>query len=94
MSEKIAFIVDSCADLPKEIRARENVFVLPVIVNCQGQEYLDGENITAETIYELQKKGELPSTSLPSREGQSGVLGSAGSWLTIRVRFASTRLIT
>lgn len=66
MSEKIAFIVDSCADLPEEIRARENVFVLPVIVNCQGQEYLDGENITAETVYELQKKGELPSTSLPS----------------------------
>lgn len=66
MSEKIAFIADSCADLPKEIREKENVFILPVLVSCQGQEYLDGEEITAEAIYQQQEKRELPSTSLPT----------------------------
>ena len=76
MSEKIAFIADSCADLPEEIRKRENVFILPVIVSCRGKEYLDGEEIFAETIYQNQKEGEVPSTSLPTGEMVEKVLTS------------------
>lgn len=68
MSEKIAFIADSCADLPQEILEREYVFSLPVLVMSQGKEYRDGIDITAEFIYERQKEGELPSTSLPTGE--------------------------
>lgn len=74
MSEKIAFIADSCADLPKEVTERENVFTLPVIVSCQGKEYQDGVDITAEKIYERQSAGELPSTSLPTGEMVEQVL--------------------
>lgn len=76
MSEKIAFIADSCADLPKEIMERENVFTLPVMVSCQGKEYLDGVDICAETIYQQQKAGELPTTSLPTGEMFEKVLTS------------------
>lgn len=76
MSEKIAFIADSCADLPEEIRKRENVFILPVIVSCRGKEYLDGEEIFAETIYQNQKEGEVPSTSLPTGEMVEKILTS------------------
>lgn len=68
MGEKIAFIVDSCADLPKEIQKKENVFILPVMVSCQEKEYLDGIDISVETIYQQQKEGQLPSTSLPTGE--------------------------
>ncbi|MDO5145696.1 MAG: DegV family protein [Eubacteriales bacterium] len=68
MDKKIAFIADSCADLPGETLKREDVFVLPVTVSCEGKDYLDGKDIHADRIYELQKKGELPSTSLPSGE--------------------------
>lgn len=66
MSEKIAFIADSCADLPQQTLARDDVFVLPVMVSSKGREYLDGESITADDIYRLQREGELPTTSLPS----------------------------
>ena len=76
MREKIAFIADSCADLPEEIRKKENVFILPVIVSCQGKEYLDGEEIFAENIYQSQKAGEVPSTSLPTGEMVEKVLTS------------------
>lgn len=68
MKDKIAFIADSCADLPEEILRKENVFTLPVLVNCKGKEYVDGKEITAEQIYALQKEGELPGTSLPTGE--------------------------
>lgn len=74
MSEKIAFIADSCADLPKEVTDRENVFILPVLVSCQGKEYLDGIDIFAETVYQQQKAGELPATSLPTGEMVEKVL--------------------
>lgn len=74
MSEKIAFIADSCADLPEEIKMREGVFVLPVTVTCQGRDYLDGVDITPEEIYRQQKNGELPSTSLPTGEVLEKVL--------------------
>ena len=74
MSEKIAFIADSCADLPKEITERENVFILPVVVSCQGKDYLDGVDISAKEIYQKQKEGQLPSTSLPAGETIEKVL--------------------
>lgn len=76
MSEKIAFIADSCADLPKEIVERENVFIFPVMVSCQGKDYLDGIDISAKDIYERQKAGELPTTSLPTGEIIEHVLTS------------------
>lgn len=66
MSGKIAYIADSCADLPAETLARDDVFVLPVVVSVRGEEHLDGEDITAEDIYRLQREGEMPATSLPS----------------------------
>ena len=39
-----------------------------MIVSCRGKEYLDGEEIFAETIYQNQKEGEVSSTSLPTGE--------------------------
>lgn len=66
MSEKIAFIADSCADLPQQVLDLDNVFRIPVVVSCGGKDYLDGVEITAEAVYQEQDKGGLPSTSLPS----------------------------
>lgn len=74
MKEKIAYIADSCADLPKEIQEREDVFLMPMMVNCQDKEYRDGVDITAETVYEEQKNGRLPKTSLPVGEIVENVL--------------------
>lgn len=68
MREKIAFITDSCGDLPQEVKEREGVFVLPVMVTCEGKEYRDGEDITSEKVYEVQRKGDNVTTSLPTGE--------------------------
>lgn len=69
MCERIAFIADSCADLPKEVLEKENVFVLPVTVTSQGKEYLDGVDITPEDIYEQQRQGNLPGHLPADRRG-------------------------
>lgn len=63
--EKIAILVDSCADLsPKQMKGKP-IYLVPLRILCGNKEYHDGENITNEDIYRRQEKGELPRTSLP-----------------------------
>lgn len=64
---KIAIIVDSCADLSKEIQEQYNVCVLPMMIRCEDGEYRDGIDIQIEDIYE-RLKTEIPKTSTPSGE--------------------------
>ncbi|MDD6572503.1 MAG: DegV family protein [Thermoflexaceae bacterium] len=65
ISEKIAVITDSCADVPKELVEKYNIFVLPMIIHCNEGELRDGIDVTAYDIYE-KLKTELPRTSTPS----------------------------
>ena len=65
--EKIAIIVDSCADLSKEMQEQYKVCVLPMMIRCEDGEYRDGVDITIEDIYE-RLKTEIPKTSTPSGE--------------------------
>ncbi|MGL5541207.1 MAG: DegV family protein [Erysipelotrichaceae bacterium] len=63
--QKIAVLVDSGMDVPKELLAKEYVFVLPLTVIRDGVEYKDGVTITPEQVYQ-----DLPNhdfkTSLPT----------------------------
>ncbi len=65
--QKIALLTDSCADLSQEFREQYNIFVLPLRLLFSDGEYLDGETITANEVYERLPK-ELPVTSLPSAD--------------------------
>ena len=65
--EKIAVITDSCSDIPEELRAKYNIYVLPLLILCKDGEYRDGVDITAQDIYE-RLKTELPKTSTPKGE--------------------------
>lgn len=65
--EKIAVITDSCADVPADIVEKYNIFVIPMMINCQDGEYRDGIDITAQDVYE-RLKSELPKTSSPAGE--------------------------
>ncbi len=65
--EKIAIIIDSCTDVPKEYIDKYNMYVLPLTINYKDKSYLDGVNITADEVYE-NLKTEVPKTSLPSGE--------------------------
>lgn len=64
---KIALIIDSCTDVPKEYIEKYNMYVLPMIINYEDKSYLDGIDITADEVYE-NLKIEVPKTSLPSGE--------------------------
>lgn len=67
MSE-IAFIVDSCGDVSKELCKENGIYTVPVLLNHEGVEYEDGEAITAPEVYKILENGGFPKTSLPSAE--------------------------
>lgn len=64
---KLAVITDSSAYLSVETLQREDLFVLDIPVNIDGEEYVEGVNLTAQEFYEkMAQASELPKTSQPS----------------------------
>ncbi|MQS97312.1 DegV family protein [Companilactobacillus halodurans] len=63
--EKIAVLVDSCCDLPKEYLKKTGVFELPMQIAYHDKTYLDRVDISAEEVYR-NLPVEIPKTSLPS----------------------------
>lgn len=63
--EKIAFLLDSTADLSREQLAGKPFYVVPLRIACADGDYNDGETINNLDVYTRQEAGELPKTSLP-----------------------------
>lgn len=64
-AEKIAILVDSCTDVPKEYRDRYHMYVAPLTIIYRDAEYRDGIDIQPEDVF-ARFSEEIPSTSLPS----------------------------
>ena len=65
MANKVIIIADSTTDLPKEYLEENNIKILPLHVSFPGddQDYLDGINLDAETIYKtVERIGNTPKT--------------------------------
>ncbi|HFU3730230.1 TPA: DegV family protein [Streptococcus suis] len=61
---KLAVITDSSAVLGIE---REDLFVLHIPVNIDGENYIEGQNLTVEEFYQkMASSKDLPKTSQPS----------------------------
>jgi DegV family protein with EDD domain len=61
---KIMILVDSTADLSKEMIAGKNVTVVPLTVNFSDESFHDGVDITTKELYtKVAAKGELPKTA-------------------------------
>lgn len=82
----IQLITDSASDIPEDIAQKRNITIVPLTVSIDGQDYLDGVNITPPKFYSLlAKKGSLPVTSPPAPKafheifshhiGQKDILG-------------------
>lgn len=56
-------IVDSTCDMPKEWRESYGILTLPLVVEVEGREYLDGEDIQLGQLYEFMREGVYPKTS-------------------------------
>lgn len=64
-AEKIAILVDSCTDVPKEFRDKYGMYVVPLSIIYKDAEYRDGIDIQPEDVY-ARFSEEIPSTSLPA----------------------------
>lgn len=62
---KIAILVDSCSDVPEELRRKYGMYVVPMTMIYADAEYRDGIDISTEEVY-ARFPQEIPSTSLPS----------------------------
>lgn len=65
--EKIAILVDSGSDVPKELVEKYNMYVAPLKIVYQEREYVDGKEITTEEVLN-HLETEIPTTSLPTGE--------------------------
>ena len=74
---KLAVITDSSAFLQAETLRKEDLFVLDIPVNIDGQEYVEGVNLTAQEFYEkMARSSELPKNSQPSIAKLDEILSS------------------
>ena len=74
---KLAVITDSSAYLSADTLQREDLFVLDIPVNIDGEEYVEGINLTAEEFYKkMAQSAELPKTSQPSLAKLDEILSS------------------
>ena len=48
--EKIAFLVDSCADLEERHRQGRPIYMVPLRISCVDGEFRDGEDISATQL--------------------------------------------
>lgn len=63
----VQIITDSSCDLPQEILDENNIIVVPLNIEIDGSNYIDGINLSHEEFYEKMAQAEnLPKTSQPS----------------------------
>lgn len=63
----IQVVTDSSADLPEELINKYDISVVPLTINIDGNEYLEGVDITPQEFCEkMFNSKELPKTSQPS----------------------------
>lgn len=67
MQKKVAILVDSGSDVPKNFAQEHRIFVAPLKIVYKDREYEDRLDITPEEIY-ARLGEEIPKTSLPSAE--------------------------
>lgn len=66
MREKIKIIVDSACDLPRAIRERFDIRMVPVNIHIGGRSYEDGVEMSREDLYRRMEAGVVPTTSQPA----------------------------
>ncbi len=70
---KIAIITDSTCDLPDDILEQYSIFLVPLRIVFEKQEFRDRVGITPEKVYEL-LENEIPKSSLPFTEDVAKVV--------------------
>lgn len=67
MSERVAIVTDSTADLPSQLTKSRSITVVPLTLNFEGRSLLDGVDIRPSEFYrKLPNATTHPTTSQPS----------------------------
>ncbi len=66
MSEKIGIVADSTADFPRNMMEELKVTSAPIHVIVDGEDFLDGLNITKKEVIDCLKRGSHVRTAPPS----------------------------
>lgn len=62
--EKIKILTDSCLDIPEELIKKNNIEVVPVLINFGDESYIDREEINLQQMQEkIEKDKILPTTA-------------------------------
>ena len=62
--EKFVIIADSTSDIPKELRDKYNIEIIPLCINIGEDIYKDGVELSTVELFDLaEKKKTLPKTS-------------------------------
>ncbi|SDY85255.1 DegV family protein [Tindallia californiensis] len=60
-------ITDSSSDLPKDLKDKNEIIVIPMSIEVDGAEYIDGVDLSHNDFYKkMEKSKSLPKTSQPS----------------------------
>ena len=62
--EKIKIVTDSCLDIPEELIQKNNIDILPVLINFEDKSYIDRDEINLEEMLNKIEEDEvLPTTA-------------------------------
>lgn len=62
--EKIRIVTDSCLDIPEDLIQKNNIEVLPVLINFEEKSYKDREEINLKEMQDkIESEGIFPTTS-------------------------------
>ncbi len=62
----IAIVTDTTSDIPEELAKKYEITIVPLYVGFVGKLYLEGKEITSDTVYKKLKAGVKIHTSTPS----------------------------
>ncbi|MBU9712570.1 DegV family protein [Evansella tamaricis] len=67
MGKKIAFVTDTTAFIPEELKAHPDVYVVPIVIISEENQYEDGVDLSSNELYEMIRTSKkVPKTSQPS----------------------------
>lgn len=68
---KVAFLTDSCSDIPQELTDKYGIDVIGFHIMLDGKEYLERKDMTNDQFYEMmrQSKAYPPPPPSPSWNG-------------------------
>jgi len=59
----VKIITDSACDLPDNLIEENDIEVIPLLVQLDGKELVDGKDICPEQVYAAIREGKIPRTS-------------------------------